>query len=493
MLSTVEVERKLRAARTDSPVVSVEPKLSCERSLTLVGKYKIGYNLNFQSDLVDPYVREAVEFLFGKVPRKFRRYSRSGGTLENVYESLSKYDHDYATAPKAVWFTEAVAMAYKAFKLPGKLPVKAVSDVEFIPGASAGWTWLGLKKSDVYEFAVSEATKMIKLIQKSRVNKAHVPPCVTFKRTQLYRFGQKAKVRAVWGYPFEVTLLESMFGEPLGEAFKAYRTPMFYGRHVLKEIPIAIDNAVGIGRCFVTDISGFDATVPAYLVRIAFDIMKQSLEIPNDLLPVWDFVMNFFIKTPIVLPNGERYIKSGGIASGSRFTQYVGSIVNFILITSTQLALHGKAWDTYVLGDDSLQIVPLDVEIDRSMWASFMGEHFNMTMSVTKSSLSREPHEVDFLGHSSYAGRVIRDVEKVIALALYPEYAVTDPGHSVLRVMMLYADSGMRNNILRRIFDYLKLRYPYVQGDIDRWLKYVAGYDQPIVRLLSEGELFNVA
>lgn len=56
----------------------------------------------------------------------------------------------------------------------------------------------------------------------------------------------------------------------------------------------------------------------------------------------FDFIQKYFIYTTIRTANGLRYRKDNGIASGSYFTQIIGSIFNYILIQWMTLKFCGN-------------------------------------------------------------------------------------------------------------------------------------------------------
>jgi len=97
------------------------------------------------------------------------------------------------------------------------------------------------------------------------------------------------------------------------------------------------------GKAGVTlDWSSFDSTIPVWLIHEAFDVIWSTYTFPSESIrkkfePVFKYIKNYFIHTPIMLSDGVVWQKSHGIPSGSSFTQLVGSIVN-ILVTRTLLA-----------------------------------------------------------------------------------------------------------------------------------------------------------
>ena len=79
---------------------------------------------------------------------------------------------------------------------------------------------------------------------------------------------------------------------------------------------------------------------------------------------VWDPIIDYFINTPVVLPNGIFMKIKGSLPSGSYFTQFIDSAVNYATSNYVQLTVFGKSYPIYVLGEDSIFRVPQETEVD---------------------------------------------------------------------------------------------------------------------------------
>lgn len=121
----------------------------------------------------------------------------------------------------------------------------------------------------------------------------------------------------------------------------------------LLEWPID-DEHVGL----TMDWKGFDHSIPATYIKIAFDIVWSTYRFKNSKKKfkykrIFDYIVEYFINTRIMLGDGTVFLKNHGIPSGSAFTQLIGSIVN-ILSTRTLLRLQQiSAMKDRYLGDDS--------------------------------------------------------------------------------------------------------------------------------------------
>lgn len=80
----------------------------------------------------------------------------------------------------------------------------------------------------------------------------------------------------------------------------------------------------------------FDKYLPDWIVRHAFSIPCLNIDftrykhsgVPDALGPykAWNYLVDYFIDTPVRLYNGEWYRKRRGLPNGSYFTQLIDSI-----------------------------------------------------------------------------------------------------------------------------------------------------------------------
>lgn len=452
-----------------------------------------GYGMDLSFVMDDPYVREALIEMYGEVPDELKGYTRSGATLERMYAGLMRYDRDRTRVPKGdAHFQRAVEVVSKAFRLPKPLKPLKVDEVPYQPDTSAGWTFLGMKKREVVDSAMDEAEKLERLANNGRLNVAALPPCVAYKRTQLAKV-MEPKVRLVWGYPFEMTLLEGKFAAPLIDAYSQRESPMFIGKTILKELPIFMDGLFAGGKLGVAlDWSGFDSSLDVSLINIAFDILEENLDLSRTRdRAAWRLIRKYFIDTAIVLPDGHAYLKHGGVPSGSYFTQLIDSLCNMIVILTMQM----KCWDTKpwvtkhtrffpysrtkVLGDDSVFSVPRGQSVILAEWKVAAERMFGLQLNADKSVVTERLDDLEFLGHGSRNGRVYRPLVRLLRLALYPEQRVDDPGTSVSRVMGLLIDSGFQTWEIYLLYNRLVAQHGHVGPLKDKFVQYVIQQELP--------------
>jgi len=75
------------------------------------------------------------------------------------------------------------------------------------------------------------------------------------------------------------------------------------------------------------DWKGFDTTIPPFLIKHAFEVVWSCYDFSSKgeryqkyFRTVFDFLIEYFINTPIMLSDGRVFKKSHGIPSGSSFT-----------------------------------------------------------------------------------------------------------------------------------------------------------------------------
>ena len=241
-------------------------------------------------------------------------------------------------------------------------------------------------------------------------------PCLAGVRTQ-----RNNKTRLVWGYPLEMTMLESAFAKPLIDVYKEIRSPMPYAirRYAIGarlEFTLQERNRVAL------DFSKFDSSVPAHLIKVAFRILRTWFDDFEDYDEVgWREIKKYFLNTPIVMIDGNLYTgKTHGVPSGSFFTQLIDSIVNYIIITAamSKFDMHPHEMRIHVLGDDSVFSTNADVSL-KTLATYFKTKGFNL--NIEKSSVVGRNSPIEFIGFLWDKGTPSKDINKVLLSMSQPE------------------------------------------------------------------------
>lgn len=310
----------------------------------------------------------------------------------------------------------AVQYARKVFGRSSELTLKPLNlDVSILNALkrlkSAGLPSLE-KKGDAFKADLSRAIRIAE-------GKRAPDPCMAYHRIQHGESGPKT--RLVWGYPQSMTILESLFARPLINHFLDYtRTPIAFGwwRTEVAAKLMVLENS-GVRYSF--DYSKFDSSLPAKLIDASFEILRTWFDFNEAEEEVWDKVVNYFIHTPILMPDGFVYMKHRGVASGSYFTQLVGSIANFIATQYMALSVFHRTIDVdkiLLLGDDIIFGYPDLVPMHKF---AVVCKQLGMTINEQKSVISLFGEQGEFLGHTWKRGVVDRKPEEIAKRIAFPE------------------------------------------------------------------------
>nr|QQM16309.1 putative replicase [Retsystermes virus] len=354
---------------------------------------------------------------------------------QQLYSALERYAtewDDFECMDEHLRF--GFVKAFKIFAKPRASDyLKVLSERQVVTSAlklskSAGLPLMSDKASSlVYSFDREEQI---------RLGLKQPNPCIAYKRTQ-----QGNKTRLVWGYPLEMTIMESRFARPLIDRFLKMRTPMAFG---LRKVDLGayihryvVDTP---GTIVALDYSKYDSTLSRTMIKQAFRILSTWFS--EEEQEQWQFsrCVSYFLYTPIVMPDGHLYHgKNHGVPSGSYFTQLVDSIVNVALCyaLSSALKFSFNAKSLLVLGDDVILNVKGDVDLES--WANYLST-FGLQLNLTKTRVG-EPH---FLGAFWYKGKPDVPVEELAKKSVFPEnyrYYGGQPHREAESVLRSYASS----------------------------------------------------
>lgn len=145
-------------------------------------------------------------------------------------------------------------------------------------------------------------------------------------------------------------------------------------------------------------------------------------------------MVRYFIDTPCRLSNGERFIKHGGVPSGTCFTNLIDSMVNAIVMRYLVYEMTGRLpVADMVFGDDS--VVVLRTPIDMTIFKELAYKNFSMVFNDEKSHLTTNLDNVHFLGFYNDQGKPNRGPDVLIASAIYPERTVQSKLETVVRMI----------------------------------------------------------
>jgi len=333
---------------------------------------------------------------------------------EELFTALMAYDQKQTFRPDNSLFHRALTKVFKHFvKLRGSLvpfhPDEVLRTLKWT--ASAGAPHFTSKKEAIVGWKYD----------KDKVGK---DPCVAYYRTQA-RQNEKGewrqKVRLVWGYPLDTTISEGKYARPVIEKLVQSKTPYAMGLPT-RDIGARLNYISWKPYSGTFDWSGFDNTVSEKLIRTAFAVVKSFFKEGSVDEGEWRKIVNYFIFTPILMPDGRVYYgKRSGIPSGSYFTGIIGTIVNLILIEYLTLE---QGLDIYsdnilVMGDDS--IVGLHEKLDLKRMARVALSSFGMNLHQEKQRFNRNARVLEFLSHQWKGGRCFRPITTSVVKLVYSE------------------------------------------------------------------------
>jgi hypothetical protein len=258
----------------------------------------------------------------------------------------------------------------------------------------------------------------IEFARRVRAGTRAFDPYVAYRRIQHGSNGPKG--RLVWGSPLATTILAAAFAKA---AYKGLvrRHCFSYGYQKAEIGSFVSEFQSRLKRVYCLDFSGFDATIPAFVIGDAFEILRTHLDMSEEENDLFYRLTNDFIHARIILPDSSMYQKHRGIPSGSPFTSMIGSISNLIILNYIWIKLTDVALDedrVLVLGDDS--IVATNSIVSLNAIATAAGD-LGMEVSVSKSKVAARGDRVEFLGHEWENGRPHRPKRDVVIRLVYEE------------------------------------------------------------------------
>lgn len=137
------------------------------------------------------------------------------------------------------------------------------------------------------------------------------------------------------------------------------------------------------------DYSGYDQTIPDWLIEDAFDIMFKAFDEKGVLC---DVIVNDFIHKDLLF-DGNIYHLDKGVPSGSMFTQIVDTVCNWLIILTYAYSINEPDIDMMVMGDDNIIFTRRSWNV-RSL-SEYVSKNFGMIIgskSDDVAPVSQTPH-----------------------------------------------------------------------------------------------------
>jgi len=419
-----------------------------------------GFSYDSRPPKLDRLAVECANEIFGysKVTKIFQQWHRPSPSLDLLRDGILKYGTP--SKPRVdddvyrMVFAEVKEM-YRSPELIIPLTLGAVAKHPDFPGnKSPGFPYIMSNeittKSDAYATDFRNIHRIWDMIGKGHHVK--LPDSAAYQRLQISPEG-KDKVRPVWGYPTSVILEEGRFfypqldwienrtdDHPYAIGLEMANGGMQYVNQMANKDPNSTYALV--------DYSSFDTSPPGWLVRDAFEILSQNYDfsrVQDSEGKIWyvnreqsirrfSKCISYFINTPVQMPNGERYLKSKGVPSGSMFTNLIDSIINMLVTKYVAYECTGKRLvrDLY-MGDDVVACLQGIVNLED--WANVARSVFGMVINMDKSYVTTNPSRIQFLGYYNNNGVPERDSSMLVASFIFPERTVTKAVDTITRAV----------------------------------------------------------
>lgn len=419
-----------------------------------------GFSANLQLPVPDPIATKYAIKWFGEgnVNLITQRYHRAQVTIDRLRDDVFEFSRTYHPRIVDPSYDAIYMSVLKEFQ-PKEPIIPWTNGHVFTSNraprsSAAGFPYIGMSKGEVFD----NPSLCKDMISKWRAVGAGYP--IKFPDTQVFFRAQvcdptKHKIRATWGYPVSVFAEEARFLYPYLDWLKE-RTDMYplaYGLEMANGGMQYINNMANLVTSpyhLMIDWSKFDKTIPPWLIRDAFSIFFHAFDLSHVCDSegiIWEVseeetkrriskLIKYFINTPFQMSTGERFMKDGGVPSGSAFTNIIDSIVNAIATRYCIYHTLGGMWvsDMY-LGDDGYVVLRSPLSIDAL--AEFAMQQFGMEINKEKSYITTNPINIKFLGFNNFSGYPARGQDFLIASFIFPErfYGNPDPGYSAVRAL----------------------------------------------------------
>jgi len=493
-----------RSAKVKSASYDVVSENFTSPGLREIARYG-GYGVYSSPRNTDPWVRTTLKLFDRKVYDDIYGFTRRPTGVKGMYSSLVKFSegqnsfHSLSRVQRRA-MQNAISKARKAFKLPYKREPLDWHEVGpyLRRDTSAGVSFMGQKKGEVMEEIYHEARWLghrMKGDGRHRFDsrKVRFPPCLAGQRGHLSSVDDP-KTRLVWIYPAEMLCVEGFYAPRMYHDFmKDPHSPMLNGKSAQK---LYTEWCVGIRdgeTLYGLDFSSFDTKVPAWLIHVAFDILKQNVDFETwqgksvgkrerqKWSNVWNGMVHYFINTPILMPDGRMFRKYRGVPSGSWWTQMIDSVVNYILVDYLTECQGVEAKGLRVLGDDSAFRSGPQFDIEQ---AAEDAADVSMVLHPKKCERTEDPSQFILLGTTYRNARPHRDTEEWFKLLLYPESAVSSIAVSFSRFVGLWIGGAMFDAKFCEFMEYYQTCFKvpsegWFTKDQRRWLEIVYGGKAP--------------
>nr|UYD21365.1 RNA-dependent RNA polymerase [Colletotrichum associated partitivirus 1] len=441
-----------------------------------------------QTQRYDPYVDVALKTFDPELRERIKGFTRSPGGEYELFGKLRKYDTTplplkFANKRFRLAYSQALSETMKELKLDAPVVPHWILDVDLVRSTSSGFPHYQ-RKGDIMDTIRQEGRFQMHHMKLFDMWRCPLLPCSIGTRGGLAE-AHDPKTRLVWMYPAAMTATEAVFAQPLIDKLYSEKADYFLTGvdskfRIQKFLSLLSDekDKCGVGL----DFKSFDTFRCNQLIRDAFSVLKQNVKfgyyydritgvqqgrsgVAERAEKCFDNIVEYFIHTPMILPNGRVVSKHVGVPSGSHFTNLIDSIVNRILIKTFGFYEGLRLSKLSTNGDDSAFYLPSD-EISGILEkaAKFFDYFFGMTISVSKSCVAAQPSDMHVSGTTWAALRPFRNTDEWFMLAAYSDTYIRAPFDSFQRLLGLGIAGGFSDRKFVSFFSYFQSGYDCKHG-----------------------------
>jgi len=326
-------------------------------------------------------------------------------------------------------------------------------------------------------------------------NARFIFPMLLHTKTAVVKKDDPNKMRTIWGCSKPWIIADTMLYWEYIAWIKLNpgKTPMLWGYETFTGGWFRLNHELFctlIRRSFITlDWKRFDKRAYFSLINRILHGVRTYLDFENGYLPtrdypdtqsdwshhkafrierLWTWTLENLFRAPIVLPNGDMYIRNfAGIPSGLFITQLLDSWYNYTMLATLLIAcgFNPRSCIIKVQGDDS--VIRLCVVIPPQYHEAFLARlqeladyYFKSVISMEKSEIRNELNGVEVLSYRNHNGLPHRDEIAALAQLYHTKARNPTPGITMAQCIgIAYATLGNHKRAmwaLKDVFEYYR-------------------------------------
>lgn len=309
---------------------------------------------------------------------------------------------------------------------------------------------------------------------------------------------KRSKTRMVSMVHLMIIMAERMFQKPLQDEVLKYKSWYAGGKtpsELRREVHFIQRN---FDKWISLDYSKFDQSIPGWLIRDAFTILRSSFKNVDDEL--WEVMVHDFVNKTFVNTKGELKTAHDGVPSGSMFTQIIDSVCNRIMIVTYMKSRGITSYKMVIMGDDN--VIGYKGYIDMQDLSKYLMNVFGVEVNAQKSTKGTKFDSISFLSREWRGQGEWRQPKTLCTKLMYPErfrdYNDESTPEDVIFSYILSYPLGMAELIDTKQFfrDYRPTgnnRFERGEKNLEGYLKYQKVYNGTVIDWLAEERLVKLS